>query len=114
LKRGRDLAHLDDASRHHVRIQAKKLRYAADAFAGLYPAKQVKEFMAPLKALQEELGALNDLVTAEPQMAGLSLASEAAFAAGELVGCKAAARPEYIAAAGTLDCLAAAKPFWRE
>jgi inorganic triphosphatase YgiF len=118
-KRGRDAADLqgrggDDTARHHLRIEAKKLRYACEGFASLYGEKRVRRYLRHLKALQEALGALNDLVTAEPLIAPLALPSDAAFAAGELVGLKVAAKPQLIAqAAKALDRLRAADPFWR-
>jgi triphosphatase len=38
-RRGRGLARLDDHACHRVRIEAKKLRYAAEFFDALYPGK---------------------------------------------------------------------------
>ncbi|HEX3886540.1 MAG TPA: CHAD domain-containing protein, partial [Phenylobacterium sp.] len=112
-KRGRDVEGGDDTARHHLRIEAKKLRYAVEAFASLYDEKPVHRYLRHLKALQEALGALNDLVTAEPLITALALPSEAAFAAGELIGRHAAAKPQLIAhAAKALDRLQAADPFW--
>ena len=112
-KRGRDVAAVDDTARHHLRIEAKKLRYAAEGFASLYGEKPVHRYLRHLKELQEVLGALNDLATVEPLIAGLALPSEAAFAAGELVGRKAAAKPALVAgAAKALDRLQAAPAFW--
>jgi inorganic triphosphatase YgiF len=112
-KRGRELETGDDTARHHLRIEAKKLRYACETFASLYGDKPVHRYLRHLKALQDALGQLNDLVTAEPLIAALALPSEAAFAAGELVGRKAAAKPRLIAdAAKALDRLQAADPFW--
>ncbi len=103
----------DDVARHHLRIEAKKLRYAVEAFARLFGRKRVGRYLHSLKDLQEVLGALNDLVTAEPLLAGLALSPEAAFAAGELVGLKAAAKPRLVArAAKAAKRLADAKPFW--
>jgi CHAD domain-containing protein len=114
LKRGDDLKHADDAHRHQVRIQAKKLRYTAEAFASLYPDKAVARFLKALKALQEELGALNDMATAEPLAERLDLPPDAAFAAGELAGVQASDKPRRIqAAARELRKLAKAEPFWR-
>lgn len=66
-KRGRALAGLSPEERHRVRIAAKKLRYGAEFFSGLYPEKQAtkrrKAFLAALSALQDSLGALNDMET---------------------------------------------------
>jgi inorganic triphosphatase YgiF len=114
LRRGRKLETRDDAARHAVRIEAKKLRYAAEGFASLYSEKKVDRFVGRLKGLQDDLGALNDIATAEPLIASLDLNSEAAFAAGELEGLKLADKDKLIArAAKTLDRLGAAGPFWR-
>jgi inorganic triphosphatase YgiF len=112
-KRGRAARDGDDTARHHLRIEAKKLRYAAEALAGLYGEKRAHRYLRHLKDLQAVLGALNDLVTVEPLIAGLELSPEAAFAGGELVGLKMAAKPKLLAAAKTaLDRLEAAEPFW--
>jgi inorganic triphosphatase YgiF len=64
-KRGRRLASLDDEARHEVRIEAKKLRYAAEFFAGLFTGaksgRRARRFVAAVQALQEHLGDLNDM-----------------------------------------------------
>jgi triphosphatase len=74
----------------------------------------VRRYLDSLKDLQEALGQLNDLVTAEPLLAGLELPPEAAFAAGELVGGKTARKPQLIRQAHrALEKLEAAEPFWR-
>ena len=102
-----------DEARHQVRIDAKKLRYAAEGFQGLYTRKDAKRFIDQLKTLQDELGALNDLATAEAMLPGLELDAPAAFAFGELVGLKAADKDRHIAAAAkALRRLAHIEPFW--
>jgi triphosphatase len=63
-RRGRHLARLSDAQRHRLRVTAKKLRYAVDFFATLYPRKAARPYLAALVALQDVLGALNDDATA--------------------------------------------------
>jgi inorganic triphosphatase YgiF len=104
----------DDTARHHLRIEAKKLRYAAEGLAGLYGRKRVERYLEELKGLQEVLGDLNDLASAEPLIARLKLSPEAAFAAGELVGRKTAAKPRLLTRAGkALGRLDSAEPFWR-
>ena len=112
-KRARDARGGDDLARHHLRIEAKKLRYAVESFAGLFGDKRVARYLRHLKDLQDMLGALNDLATAEPLVATLTLTPEAAFAAGELVGAKAAAKPRLVAQADkALRRFQAADPFW--
>ena len=114
LKDGRDLVALDDHARHQVRIDAKKLRYAVEGFETLFARKATGRFIRSLKALQDELGALNDLATAEMLLASLGLGPEAAFAAGELVGRQVAGKESRIArAAKQLARVADLEPFWR-
>lgn len=77
-RRGRDLATLDDDARHEVRIIGKKMRYAAEFFAGLFPApKRVRRrghFLGRLEGMQAALGDLNDLAS------GRALLTELGFA----------------------------------
>jgi len=113
LRAGRNLAKVDDGQRHHVRIEAKKLRYAADALAGLFPGKETRAFLGRLKALQDRLGDLNDTATAQPLIADLNLGPAAAEAAGALLGGKLAKKSHGVArAAKALDALAREKLFW--
>ena len=67
-KRGRNLVNLGDVRRHEARKAAKKLRYAAEFFESLFVRKRDRKryarFIAALQALQDQLGALNDLATA--------------------------------------------------
>lgn len=114
VKRGGHLKTADDAQRHAARIEAKKLRYAAEAFLSLFPAKSAERFIGRLRALQDELGALNDIATAELLMRRLTLDPAAAFAAGELVGLKGGEKPRRLRrAARAMDRLAEAPRFWR-
>lgn len=71
-KRGKKLADLPVAQRHLVRIELKKLRYTADFFGSLFkPEGRVQQFSRAATDLQEELGKLNDLATAEELIACL-------------------------------------------
>ena len=77
-RKGRNLASLDDDARHELRKSAKKLRYAAEFYAGLFERKgekrRHKRFVKALEALQDQLGALNDLATAPGVLTRLGLA----------------------------------------
>lgn len=65
-KGGKHLAQLPAHERHMVRIELKKLRYAAEFFGNLFEARgRVRQFNRAAAALQEELGKLNDMATAE-------------------------------------------------
>jgi inorganic triphosphatase YgiF len=63
-RRGAELGRLDADAEHQLRIDIKKLRYAAEFLASLYPAKaevgRCRSFVAALKELQERLGIAND------------------------------------------------------
>lgn len=59
----------DPIERHQVRIEAKKLRYALDFLAGLWPPDQLTACADALAQAQNLLGAMNDLVTAERLLA---------------------------------------------
>ena len=60
-KRGRRFRALTAPDRHRLRIALKKLRYRCEFFAALYPKAAVKEWLEPLKNLQDMLGHLNDV-----------------------------------------------------
>ena len=74
------MAEVDDQARHKVRRDAKKLRYAADFFASLFEGKHARRrhtrFVVTLEALQDQLGALNDLATAPHLLSRLGLMDE--------------------------------------
>ena len=110
-KRGRGLIGLDAEPRHEVRIEAKKLRYAAEFFGSLFQEEKQrrrrKSFVTALEAVQEHLGALNDLATAEELAHGLAARGidlpQRRVDEGELLRQADAA----------YDRLVDAKPFWR-
>lgn len=51
---------IEYAALHALRKDAKKLRYLIDAFAALYPARQVAALLVPLKRLQSRAGKVCD------------------------------------------------------
>ncbi len=128
LKRGARLKRLDAQRRHKLRIQAKKLRYASEFFAGAFPGKKAKErrvdFLDGLEGLQDALGDLNDIAVHEELTAQIADTKEItgkrragrtkkAFAAGRLSG-----REEARAISVLKDAqhayrgFARAKPYW--
>lgn len=86
-RRGKGFAELDDETRHEVRKDAKKLRYASEFFASLFSRKREQRrherFVSALEAMQDRLGALNDLAAVPAVLTRLGLAGEAR--AGEFV-----------------------------
>jgi inorganic triphosphatase YgiF len=119
VKRGRKLRDLDAHARHKLRIEAKKLRYAADAFVGVFERpKRAKAFVEALKAVQDALGDLNDIVVGE-RLAHEAAAvpgraeTDSAFVAGRITGAqKARIGPLTDRAEVALKAFADAKPFW--
>jgi len=58
--------------RHAARIAAKKLRYAAEFFAGLFAEEKSKRYLRRLADLQSILGDLNDIAATDRLIAGLA------------------------------------------
>jgi inorganic triphosphatase YgiF len=64
-RRSRSFADQLPSERHELRIALKKMRYTAELFASLYPARPVAEFTQQLKHLQDALGSANDVHVGE-------------------------------------------------
>jgi triphosphatase len=127
-KRGRLLTKLDPHRRHKLRIQAKKLRYAAQFFETVFSGKKVsrlrKAFLSALEEVQDCLGDLNDISVHEHLTAEIATEpapstkardrARRAFAAGVLTGREEARINTVMAAAvASFKRLASAKPFWK-
>jgi len=110
-KAGENLAHASIEARHATRIAAKKLRYATEFFATLFPRRRTKAYRDALAKLQDALGAFNDAAVAS-RVAGV-LAGPTAPAT-VAIEAWSAARTEYCADA--IDTAwaryAKARPFW--
>jgi triphosphatase len=83
-RQGAELGTLDPEAEHRLRIDIKKLRYAAEFLAPLYPdraaAARSRRFVSALKELQERLGVANDARMARELVARLSPGLEGAIA----------------------------------
>jgi inorganic triphosphatase YgiF len=120
LHRGASLRDLDADARHRLRIEAKKLRYAADAFAGLFERpRRAHAFITTLKELQDALGDLNDIVVGE-RLAHEAAASpgraetDSAFVAGRITGAqKARVGPLTDRAEAAFKAFRDARRFWK-
>ena len=99
IEQGDDLKTLGDVERHHLRIDAKKLRYALEAFLPLFDAAKGQRFLQRLKRLQDELGALNDAVVATRLVARLKPTGEGKAAATRLLAAREARRAKTLKAA---------------
>lgn len=116
LKPGADIGALDAPSLHAVRLDGKRLRYAAEMFAPLFDRKETRRFLRRLTELQESLGALNDgavAATLMAELAGDRPGADRAFAAGVVRGFVAArggaARDDIVKAWQKFRRL---EPFW--
>lgn len=92
-KLGRDFATLHTEGRHEVRIALKKLRYAIDFLGSLYGPAKSKSYVKALARMQDDLGHLNDVATAETMLSELRSRRRAAEtkealqrAAGTVIG----------------------------
>ena len=64
IRRGSDLADMNEAHRHRLRIRAKRLRYMLEALAVICPEQNLLPFgglKKPIRNLQRSLGDLGDL-----------------------------------------------------
>ena len=52
----------DDAGRHRLRVALKRLRYALEFFAPLFPGQEIQDYRLATARLQDMLGQINDLV----------------------------------------------------
>ncbi len=80
-----DIASLEPAALHAIRLRAKRLRYAAEIFAPLYPGKATHRFIRRLSRLQDRLGTLNDGAVAA-HLLGEITSGNHAFAIGLVQG----------------------------
>ena len=119
-KRGRNLRELDPAARHKLRIEAKKLRYAADAFAGLFRRpKRARAFIEALKQVQDALGDLNDIAVGERLAHEAAVIpgraeTDSAFVAGRITGAQhARLGPLTDRAEAAIAAFDEARPFWK-
>jgi triphosphatase len=117
---GAKLAALSREDRHRLRIDAKKLRYAADVLAPMSPyVGRAGRFIDALKDLQDRLGDLNDIATGESLahdlVASPEISGAADWAAGRLIGVETAREAALLSQAGAaIKALKDVRPFWQE
>jgi len=116
-KRAAGIARATPEERHACRIAAKRLRYAAEFFAPLYPGSRAKRYIRALEAIQDILGAVNDAATTErllDEAAGAWRAAIDPQLIGIVRGWLAAGAERELARFGPAwKDLAACKKFWR-
>jgi triphosphatase len=108
----RRFAALDDAARHRLRRRLKRLRYAAESVATLWPAKAVARTLRGLQQAQTALGEYNDSVVAQAHCRAWAEHDGRAWFA---VGWLSARRQALEAPCGrVLAKLAEGRGFWRK
>lgn len=114
-KRCRNFTRLDPDARHKARIAAKKMRYAADAFAPLF-GKRGARFITALSALQNGLGRSNDAYVGMQLLRALAKKSAPLrFDLGRIDGALEAEVARHAHLSGAVwRRLARAKTFWRQ
>ncbi|MFZ4406232.1 MAG: CHAD domain-containing protein [Paracraurococcus sp.] len=109
---GEDIEEHSAEALHEVRLEAKRLRYAAELFAPIWPGKATRRFQRRLSALQEELGIANDTAVARSLVASLG-GSVPAWAIGAVEGfATARVRDARKQALGAWEDLMLAGPSW--
>ena len=112
---GTQLGALEEEPRHRLRIDVKKLRYALEFVGSLHAGagNKRKRFMTALEALQEELGLLNDMVTARTISAGL--VEDGSETAGMPPPCPTAEEAAHLAnSQDNFRRLRKAGPYWQD
>ncbi|MGB0126415.1 MAG: CHAD domain-containing protein [Rhodocyclaceae bacterium] len=77
---------LDIGALHRLRIAIKRLRYALEFFAPIYPQRAVRRDVKELTRLQDDLGAINDIANAGPRLALCANEHDALHQAVAMVG----------------------------
>jgi inorganic triphosphatase YgiF len=100
---GAGLRALEAEPLHRLRIDVKKLRYAGEFFRSLAATEEEADrrgqFIAALEALQEHLGAINDIETAHLLVAGLPLKGPAEQRFADRLTARGGSREKHIEAA---------------
>jgi triphosphatase len=114
-KAGHEMESLGAEALHEMRLDAKRLRYAAEPFAILWPGKAARRFNRRLSALQDALGLANDAVVARALAARLAGRGAGEFAIGTVTGFAAGrAEGSRIAAIAAWEALRRAGRFWND
>ena len=117
MRRSKGFAGQTAQQRHRLRIALKKLRYAGEVLAALYPEEEVERFTKRLKRLQDDLGEANDVRVGRDIVAKLARANGNAGAIADAGNSVLAWHERRLAGRERklrkhLDRLLAAVPFW--
>ncbi len=114
---GAHIDSLEGEARHDLRKALKKLRYSVEFFESLWATKKVKPFLSVLKTLQDDFGAMQDVLMAETILlapdAPAARDPAAQRAVGRLLGAgEAEAARRWMRARDDWAALAREKRFW--
>ena len=116
-KQARGLQDLNTEQRHELRKELKKLRYVAEFFAPLFPAKKVDRFLKGLKKAQTIFGDVNDAANVRAHLSGFEALSHdlgGQRAIGWMIGVsQTRAEFAWAHAKGTWRKLVETGPFWK-
>jgi triphosphatase len=120
-KRAKVAKNGEEGDLHRLRIALKKLRYAAEFFAPLYPRRKVGRYLKEVRWLQNHLGDLNDVANVRSVVGGLLREkgkkdddSTMRYAAGAMVGWYGAQVPHAVKhALKRTKTFRRVKPFWK-
>lgn len=111
------IAGLSDDVLHDLRIEAKEFRYAAEFFCSLFGRKRKDSSIKALRALQDELGVMNDRAVARSLVAKL-IAKSPALAGAQAQAVLAAAQAQNVSGREGLtkvwNAFLAAEVLWRD
>lgn len=113
-ERGEAIEELGADALHDLRLEAKKLRYAAELFAELWTGKTARKFLKRLSEVQETLGVANDVAVARALLASMANGVPA-WAIGAAEGfCIAQSSTARADALKSWADVRLAKPFWSD
>lgn len=115
LEAGAEIETLPAEALHELRLDAKRLRYAAEVFAPVFPKKAARRFQRRLAALQEELGRSNDAAVARSLVQSLARENDEAraWAIGVAEGwCLARSMADHDGVLKAWKKLSAKESFW--
>ena len=111
---GEEIEALSAEALHELRLSAKRLRYAAELFAPLWPGKAARRFLKRLSALQDALGIANDTAVARglvarigPPVPPWAIGAVEGFAVAEASGARKRALSAW-------KDLMVVEPFWSD
>ena len=116
-ERARHLGRASSDQLHRLRIDVKKLRYVAEMLAPLYRKKPARDYLERVSGLQDTLGRLQDIITAQALILRIAKAvpdsPQAIAGAGECVAALTRLQPAALERiAVSTRKFKHARPFW--